>query len=151
MDASGKQIGILKLSEAIKKAHEQDLDVIEIASKAKPPVVKIVDFKKFKYEEAKRDRATRKKTKETHTKEIWLGPLISEHDLETRLRHSEEFFHKGDRVKFTVKFTGRQMAHKELGHNILDKVTSSLTEVAERDSEPKFFGRKLSIMFKPKK
>ena len=112
MDSTGKQIGLMKLSDAIKMAQEDDLDVIEITSKAKPPVVKIINFKKFQYEEAKKDRITRKKTKEIQTKEIWLGPLISDHDLETRTNHSKEFFSTEDRVKFTVKFKGRQMRHR---------------------------------------
>ncbi len=141
----------MKLSEALNKASKLDLDVVEITQKANPPVVKIVDFKKFKYEEAKKERSARKKTKETHTKEIWLGPLISEHDLATRLRHSEEFFKKGDRVRFTVKFTGRQMAHTELGYKLLEAVESTLSNIADKDGVPKFMGRKLALSFKPKK
>lgn len=141
----------MKLSEALAKARDLGLDVIEVTAKAKPPVVKIVDFKKFKYEESKKEREAKKKTKETQTKEIWLGPTISDHDLDTRLRQSEEFFEKGDRVKFTVKFTGRQMAHRELGYNLLEKVEQSLIEKAEKDGEPKFISRKLSLSFKPKK
>lgn len=151
LDEGGKQIGIMKLSEALAKARDLGLDVIEVTAKAKPPVVKIVDFKKFKYEESKKEREAKKKTKETQTKEIWLGPTISDHDLDTRLRQSEEFFEKGDRVKFTVKFTGRQMAHRELGYNLLEKVEQSLIEKAEKDGEPKFISRKLSLSFKPKK
>ena len=141
----------MKLSDAIKMAQEDDLDVIEVTSKAKPPVVKIVNFKKFKYEEAKKDRITRKKTKEIQTKEIWLGPLISDHDLETRTKHSEEFFNRGDRVKFTVKFKGRQMRHRELGYKVLKKVEKTLEELAEKDGDAKFMGRRLSLQFKPKK
>ncbi len=132
-------------------AHEDDFDVVEITTKAKPLVVKIVDFKKFKYEESKKERDTKKKTKEIQTKEIWLGPMISDHDLETRLRHSQEFFEKGDRVKFTVKFTGRQMAHRELGFKVLERVEKALENIAEKDSEPKFFGRRLSVAYKPSK
>ena len=139
----------MKLHEALKIAREDDMDVVEVTAKAKPTVVKIVNFKKFKYEEAKRDRETKKKTRLTQTKEIWLGPLISDHDLETRLRHSEEFFEKGDRVKFTVKFTGRQMAHRELGFKVLKKVETQLGEKAAKDGEPRFVGRRLSLSFNP--
>ena len=130
---------------------EEDLDVVEITTKAKPVVVKIVDFKKFKYEESKKERDTKKKTREIQTKEIWLGPLISDHDLATRLRHSEKFFEKGDRVKFTVKFTGRQMAHRELGFKVLERVEKALENAAEKDGESRFIGRRLSVAFKPKK
>lgn len=149
LDRTGKQIGLMKLHEALKLAREDDMDVVEVTSKAKPTVVKIVNFKKFKYEEAKRDREAKKKTKLTQTKEIWLGPLISDHDLETRLRHSEEFFKKSDRVKFTVKFTGRQMAHRELGFKVLKKVEEQLAEKAVKDGEPRFVGRRLSLSFNP--
>ena len=151
LDDKGKQIGIMKLSEAINKAREEEMDVVEITSKAKPPVVKIIEFKKFKYEEDKKERDTRKKTKEIQTKEIWLGPLIGEHDLETRIRHSEDFFRKGDRVKFTVKFMGRQMGHRELGYKVLERVESALIDVAEKDGDPKFIGRRLYLSFQPKK
>lgn len=151
LDKDGKQIGIMNLSDALTKARELDFDVVEVTQKAKPPVVKIVDLKKFKYEEARKDRITRKKTKESQTKEIWLGPLIDTHDLETRLRQGEEFFKKGDRVKFTVKFTGRQMRHRELGYQVMKKVEEALAEIAEKDSESRFIGRRLSQQFKPKK
>ena len=136
----------MSLSEAIGKAQKESLDVVEVASKANPVVVKIIDFKKFKYEEAKKERQARRKTKE-----IWLGPLISDHDLETRLRQSEEFFSKGDRVKFTVKFTGRQMTHTELGFKLMEKVEEALTDRAEKDGEPRLLGRNLSLSFKSKR
>jgi len=151
LDKDGKQIGIMSLSEAIGKAQKESLDVVEVASKANPVVVKIIDFKKFKYEEAKKERQARRKTKEIHTKEIWLGPLISDHDLETRLRQGEEFFSKGDRVKFTVKFTGRQMTHTELGFKLMEKVEEALTDRAEKDGEPRLLGRNLSLSFKSKR
>ena len=141
----------MSLSEAIGKAQEESFDVVEVASKANPVVVKIIDLKKFKYEEAKKERQARKKTKESHTKEIWLGPLMSDHDLETRLRQGEEFFSKGDRVKFTVKFTGRQMTHTELGFKLMEKVEEALTDRAEKDGEPRLLGRNLSLSFKSKR
>lgn len=127
------------------------MDVVEISGRAKPPVVKLVNFRKFKYIEAKKEREARKKTRETHTKEIWLGPTISEHDMDTRIRKSRDFFSKGDRVKFTVKFTGREMAHTELGYKVLKIVEEKINELAERDSDPKMVGRRLSTSFKPKK
>lgn len=141
----------MKLADALVKARESGKDLIEVTAKANPPVVKIIDFQKFRYEEAKRERQARKKTRETHTKEIWLGPSIGEHDLEVRLKRSEEFFSKGDRVKFTVKFSGREMAHTELGFKLLEKLKEILSETAEADGVPRLMGRNLSLSFRPVK
>lgn len=149
MDQTGKQVGILKIDEAIRQAREQDLDLVEIAPTAQPPVAKIVDFKKFKYEEAKKERLARRKTHEIATKEIWLGPLISPHDLENRLKRAREFFEGGDRVKLTVKFSGREMAHKEFGYEVLEKAKVFLAESGTADGEPRMFGRNLSLGFNP--
>jgi translation initiation factor IF-3 len=146
-----KQIGIVSIREAQEKANEAGLDLVEISPNAQPPVVKIVDFRKFKYEEAKKERVARRNTHETETKEIWLGPLISEHDLENRLRRAKEFLEDGDRVKLTVKFSGREMQHPEFGHEVLNKAKQRLSELAEADGEPKFLGRNLGLAFKPTK
>lgn len=141
----------MKTEEALAAAREQELDLVEVAPTAKPPVVKIVDFKKFKYEEAKKERQARRNTHEIDTKEIWLGPLMSPHDLEVRLKRAKEFFEDGDRVKLTVKFSGREMAHKEFGYEVLDKAKEYLAEVGTPYGEPKFFGRNLSLAFNPLK
>lgn len=127
------------------------MDLVEVAPTAKPPVTRIVDFKKFKYEEAKKERQARRNTHEIDTKEIWLGPLISSHDLENRLRRAIEFFQDGDRVKLTVKFSGREMAHKEFGYEVLEKSKTYLAEAGSPDGEPRFFGRSLSLSFSPLK
>jgi len=149
LGVDNKQIGVVKIEEALKKAKDLGLDLVEISPNAEPPVVRIVDFKKFKYEESKRERLAKKKTHETETKEIWLGPLISPHDLDIRLRRAKEFFSEGDRVKLTVKFSGREMLHPEFGHDVLSKAKELLKEVAEPDGEAKFLGRNLSLAFKP--
>lgn len=127
------------------------MDLVEISPKADPPVVRIIDFKKFKYEEARKERSARKKTKKVETKEIWLGPLISEHDLEIRLSHAKAFLTNGDRVKLTVKFGGREIAHPEFGYKILDKSVEKLSDIAQKDSEARFIGRKLSLSLNPAK
>lgn len=127
------------------------MDLVEISPKADPPVVRIVDFKKFKYEEAKKERLARKNTHQTETKEIWLGPLIGQNDFENRIRRAKEFLEEGDRVKLTVKFSGREMQHPEFGHKVLNNAKDSLVELAEADGEPKFLGRNLSLAFKPTK
>ncbi len=124
---------------------------MEISPTASPPVVRLVDFKKFKYEEAKKERLAKRNTHETSTKEIWLGPLMSPHDLEVRLKRAKEFLEGHDRVKLTVKFSGREMAHPEFGFNVLKKAESSLTEIATADGTPRFMGRNLSLAFNPSK
>ncbi len=141
----------MKLTEALEEARKQEMDLVEITGNANPPVVRIVDFKKFKYEEAKRERLARKKTHETDTKEIWLGPLIGQHDLENRLKRAQEFLENGDRVKLTVKFSGREMNHPEFGHEVLKKSKLFLTEVGEQSGDAKFFGRNLAMSFNPVK
>ena len=151
IDQSGKQVGIVSIEEARKKSAEADLDLVEISPKADPPVAKIVDFKKFKYEEAKKERAARKKVRRTGTKEIWLGPLMSDHDLEVRLNRAREFLTIGDRVKLTVKFGGREITHPEFGHKVLNTAAEKLTDISERDSEPKLMGRRLTMSLKPTK
>lgn len=149
IDSQGKQVGVLTKEEAIAKAKELAVDLVEIGPNAKPPIAKLIDFKKFKYEESKKERLSKKNTRETQTKEIWLGPLISPHDLETRLNRAREFLSKQDRVKFTVKFSGREMAHQELGHQLLARVKQSLLETATMDGVPKMMGRNLSAAFSP--
>lgn len=127
------------------------MDLVEISPKANPPVAKIVDFKKFKYEEAKKERSARKKVRQTGTKEIWLGPLMSDHDLEVRLNRAREFLTIGDRVKLTVKFGGREITHPEFGHKVLNISAEKLADIAQKDTEPKLIGRKLSMSLKPVK
>lgn len=148
MDFDNKQVGVVEIGKALEQARQLGLDLVEISGNAQPPVVRIVDFKKFKYEEAKKDRLARKNTHQTETKEIWLGPLIGQHDLENRLRRAKEFLEIGDRVKLTVKFSGREMNHPEFGHEVLNKSKTFLNEVGEADGFPKFLGRNLSLSFK---
>lgn len=125
--------------------------MVEVAPSANPPVAKLIDFKKFKYEENKKLRLSRRGTHESSTKEVWLGPLMSDHDLDTRLKRAKEFLEDGDRVKFTVKFSGREMAHPEFGHRVLGKVKERLVGIANQDGFPKFLGRNLSVGFLPEK
>jgi len=137
------------IEEAQQKARESGLDLVEISSGAEPPVVKVVDFKKFKYEEAKKERLAKRKTKETGTKEIWLGPTIDDHDLEIRMSRAKEFFEEGDRVQLTIKFKGREIVHPEFGRTILAKAIEMLQGHGEQDSEPRMVGKALIAGFKP--
>ena len=122
-----------------------ELDLIEIAPNADPPVARIVDFQKFRYEESKKDRGS-KKGGEGGLKELWLSPRIDEHDLRVRTDRTTEFLEKGYKVKLTVKFKGREMAHQELGHKVLQEALALLGEHVVVERDPKFEGRRLSMI-----
>lgn len=132
-------------NDALNKARELDLDLVEIAPNADPPVARIVDFKKLRYEENKKERAA-KKGGDSELKELWLSPRIAEHDLRVRLDRTEEFLKDGHKVKLTVKFKGREMAHPEQGHLVLQKVLEHFGDRISIDREPKFEGRRLSLI-----
>ncbi|MFH1535904.1 MAG: translation initiation factor IF-3 [Patescibacteria group bacterium] len=146
LDSKGESLGILTRDEALAKAKEQNLDLIEIAPNADPPVAKIVDFQKFRYEENKRERAAKKGSSEGGLKELWLSPRIAEHDLQVRLSRTEEFLKEGYKVKLTIKFKGREMAHPEIGHRVLQETINRLGDKVAVEREPKFEGRKLSMI-----
>lgn len=122
------------------------MDLVEVASQANPPVARIVDFKKFKYLESKKEQVAKRHAKEIELKEIWLSPRIAEHDLGVRLRKAEEFLGKGNRVKLTIKFKGREMAHPEVGQKVLQDALAILDEKAGIEREAKFEGRNLTII-----
>lgn len=147
----GTALGILTKEEALQRARESELDLVEIAPHANPPVAKLVDYKKFLYQEERKEREARKGAHKVGMKELWLGPLMGEHDLMTRVERGKEFLGQGDHVKFVVRYTGRQMAHREIGYKVIDKLKELLVEVADVEKEPVFVGRQLSIQFKPKK
>lgn len=139
-------MGILTRIEALEKAKQLGQDLIEIASNAEPPVAKIADFQKFRYEENKKERASKKGASAGGLKELWLSPRIAEHDLKVRLARTKEFFKEGYKVKFTVKFKGREMAHPEVGRQVLQEALNLLGDNVVIDKEAKFEGRKLSMI-----
>lgn len=141
----------MPLSEALKKAQELELDLIEIAPDAKPPVAKLIDFKKFKYLEQKKEKEARKHAKQTELKEVRFSPFIGEHDLNTQLERVKKFLSEGDLVKVSIIFTGRQMAHTEFGPKLLLRIMAELASVAEKEREEKFEGRRLVTTLKPVK
>lgn len=147
----GKQIGVLPLAEALKKAQESQLDLVEIAPDAKPPVVKIIDFKKFKYLEEKKEKEARKHTRATELKEVRFSPFIGEHDLQTAINKVKKFLSEGDMVKISVLFTGRQMAHQEFGPKMLSRIMSLLQGLADQEREPRFEGRRYVTIVNPTK
>ena len=145
IDPEGQSLGILTKNEALEKAKEFELDLIEIAPQADPPVARIFDFQKFRYEESKKDRGS-KKSSEGGLKELWLSPRIAEHDLQVRLDRTREFLDQGYKVKLTVKFKGREMTHPELGHKVLQSALIFLGKHAAVEREPRFEGRRLSMI-----
>ena len=142
----GEQLGVLTRMEALEKAKQQALDLIEIAPQASPPVAKIANFQKFRYDENKKARASKKGSAEGGLKELWLSPRIDDHDLLVRLKRTEEFLKKGHKVKLTVKFKGREMAHQDLGYRVLKEALALLGDKVAVDKDPKMEGRKLSMI-----
>ena len=126
LDEDGKQIGVVSKLEALQKAKELNLDVVEIASNAKPPVAKLIDFKKFKYQEAKKEREAKKNQKNVGVKEIRLRPFIGQHDFDTRKAQAQEFLNEGNQVKLVVFFRGREITRKEFGFEVMKRFISSL-------------------------
>jgi translation initiation factor IF-3 len=148
LDEDGKQIGIVTKLEALQKAKELDLDVVEIAPTAKPPVAKLIDYKKFKYQEAKKDRENRKSQKNVGVKEIRLRPFIGQHDFDTRLNRAKEFLADGNQVKLSLFFRGREITRKEFGFDVMKRFIASL-ESARVVREPKLEGKLLVAMVVP--
>ena len=147
--SDGKQLGILKTEEALRKAKELELTLVEIAPMAKPPVAKIVDFGKFRYQEEKKSRKEALKTKGSELKEIRFSPFIAESDYNTRLKRVKEFLSDKNKVKVTVVFKGQQMGSKQFGYDLLKKVYQSLGNTIVIDMEPKFLGRHLVTIISP--
>ena len=150
MDPEGTQLGIKPLPEALAIARQMDLDLVEVAPNANPPVARIMDYGKFKFEQAKAARAAKKKQHVIHLKEVKFRPGIDEHDFAFKTRHAREFLADGNKVKVTMMYRGRQMAHIDLGREVLDRVASELKDVSKVEQEPKLEGRNMSMVLGPK-
>lgn len=144
--SDGTNLGVITKSQALALALEQGLDLVEIAPQAKPPVARIVDFQKFRYEENKKEQAAKKNAKDVEQKEIWLTPRIAEHDLMTRLRRAQEFLDDGDKVFIRVKFKGREMAHLEFGYQLLDKIYAHFGDKIKVERPAKLEGRSITAI-----
>lgn len=147
----GEQLGIVKLHEALRQAEEADLDLVEIAPMAQPPVCKIMDYGKFKYQESKRLHEAKLKQKQVQIKEVKFRPGTDEGDYQIKLRNLTRFLLDGDKTKVTLRFRGREMAHQEIGMEQLRRVSSDLAEIAVVEQFPKMEGRQLVMMLAPKK
>lgn len=150
IDARGNMVGIVSRNEALERAAEAGLDLVEIASNADPPVCKILDYGKYKYEEQKKKSEARKKQKTIEVKEIKLRPGIDEHDYAVKMRAMRNFIEEGDKVKITMRFRGRELAHQDLGMNVLMRVKNDLDEIAKVEQFPKMEGRQMTMVMSPK-
>lgn len=150
IDENNQQVGIVDLSDALRRAEEAGLDLVEVAPNANPPVCKIMDFGKYKYELSKKEKETKKKQHVIITKEIRLRPKIEEHDFEFKARHARKFIEQGYRVKAAVLFRGREMAHREYGVRLLEKLKEYLSDIAKVDKEPSMEGGQLIMFFSKK-
>ena len=149
--ADGAQIGIVSVQEALRRAQELDLDLVEVAPQANPPVCRIMDYGKFKYERDIRQKEARKHQARVEVKEMKMRPKIDPHDYGTKKGHIERFLKTGARVKVTIMFRGREMAHTELGRKLLDRLTGDLQELATVASYPKLDGRNMVMLLAPVK
>jgi translation initiation factor IF-3 len=147
--ADGAQIGIIATQEALRQARDLDLDLVEVAPNADPPVCRIMDYGKYKYERDIRQKEARKKQVRVEVKEIKFRPKIDRHDYETKKGHVERFLRAGSRVKITIMFRGREMAHTDLGRRILDRLVEDLKEIAVVDAFPKQEGRNMIMVIAP--
>ena len=147
---TGEQLGVLPIDQALAAAEERGLDLVEVAPMARPPVVKIMDYGKFKFEEAKAARAAKKKQHIILLKEVKFRPGIDDHDFDFKTRHAREFLADGNKVKVTMMYRGRQMAHIELGREVLDRVALELKDIGKIEQEPKLEGRNMSMVLAPK-
>ncbi len=148
--ADGSQLGILEVDAALSMAQELGLDLVEVAAAARPPVVRIMDFGKFKFEQAKQARLAKKKQHVIHLKEVKYRPGIDDHDFDTKTRHARQFLEEGNKVKVTLMFRGRQIAHPELGRAVVERVSQQLADLAKIESAPTMEGKSMTMILAPK-
>ncbi|MDD3403932.1 MAG: translation initiation factor IF-3 [Hespellia sp.] len=147
----GEQLGVMSSREAMKIAEEAELDLVKISPKAKPPVCKIVDYGKFKYEQTRREKEAKKKQKTVELKEVRLSPNIDTNDLNTKMNNARKFIEKGNKVKITLRFRGREMAHMNQSRHILDDFAKSLEDIAVVEKPSKLEGRSISLVLTEKR
>ena len=151
IDEDGTQVGILSTLEALSLAREKDLDLVEISPLSNPPVCKIMDFDKFRYQLVKREKQAKKKQHVVHVKEIRLSPNIEAHDFEFKVKQARKFIGEGNKVKLNMRFRGRLITHTELGVEVLDRFSEAVSDIAEVDGKPSMEGRRNMVMVLVKK
>ena len=148
--SNGEQLGIMQTRDALRLAEEQHLDLVEVAPKARPPVCKIMDFGKYRYEQQKREKEARKKQKVITIKEVKLRPNIEQHDFDVKLKNARKFIEEGNKVKVTIMFRGRELSHPELGNTILDKMANELGDAVSIERTAKLEGKNMTMILSPK-
>ena len=150
VSADGEQLGILPIAQALDLAKQRDMDLVEVAGEAVPPVCRIMDFGKYKYLQARRQKDARKKQTVIQVKEVKLGPKTDTHDFEFKAKHVRRFIEEGNKAKVTVRFKGREMAHTDLGWKMLNRMVEMMSDVAIIENHPRMEGRMLSMILSPK-
>ncbi len=150
IDSTGDNKGVVETQAALELAQAAGLDLVEIAPNSNPPVAKILDYGKYKYQAQKKAAEARKKQKIVEVKEIKLRPMIDDHDYDVKMRSMKRFFEEGDKVKITLRFRGREMAHQELGAKLLNRVKDDVEPIAKVESEPRFEGRQMIMILAPR-
>lgn len=150
IDDDGKNLGAISFFDALTMAEEAGLDLVEIAPQSVPPVCKILDFGRFKYQNQKKAAEARKNQKIVEIKEVKLRPNIDDHDYDVKMKQSRRFFEEGDKVKITLRFRGREMAHQEIGYQLLDRVKVDLGDVAKVESDARFEGKQVTMILTPR-
>jgi len=149
ISSKGENLGIINTNKAISMAKEEGLDLIEIAPNAKPPVCKIIDMGKYKYDAQKKANKAKKKQKIVLLKEIKLRPVTEAHDYNFKLKNAQKFLSKGDKVKFTIRFKGRELQHSNLGHDLMNKIKEDIKLVGKIEMDPKFDGKQMIMVIQP--
>ena len=150
VSAEGEQLGILPIAQALDLARQREMDLVEVAAEAQPPVCRIMDFGKYKYLQARRQKDARKKQTIIQVKEVKLGPKTDVHDFDFKAKHVRRFLEEGNKAKVTVRFKGREMAHTELGWKMLNKMVEGMQDIAVIENHPRMEGRMLSMILSPK-
>ncbi len=151
VDEDGEQLGIMEVDEARTAAEERGLDLVEVAPNARPPVCKIMDYGKYKYEQAKKEKEAKKKQHQAQVKEMKFRPKIDDHDYNFKVNHVRDFLENGDKAKLTIMFRGREMMHQEFGEAILERVKEDLADISVVEQEPKTEGRNMTMVLAPSK
>ena len=145
----GNQLGVMAISDALRMAREMGQDLVEVAPNAKPPVCRVMDYGKYKYQQSKRDAMAKKRQHQTQVKEVKLRPKIERHDFETKMRNACKFLGERDKVKVTVMFRGREMSHPQLGYELLQAVIAELTDIGQVEQNPSTEGRTITMLLSP--
>ncbi|MDR9791616.1 MULTISPECIES: translation initiation factor IF-3 [Aeribacillus] len=150
VDQNGNQLGIKSRQEALDIAANANLDLVLVAPNAKPPVARIMDYGKYRFEQQKKEKEARKKQKVINVKEVRLSPTIEEHDFNTKLRNARKFLEKGDKVKASIRFKGRAITHKEIGQRVLERFSEACADISSVETKPKMDGRSMFLVLAPK-